>query len=1097
MRSKVYLSILITFICVSNTFGQFTPSGDAFSPTCNCFQLTDDVADELGSFNKNATINLNDPHQLKFSVNFGCEPTGGEGLAFLLKGGAWTVGTGGFGLGYDGIAGNVLAVEFDTRDNDASGEIVNFDISGDHISLQDNGDSDHEDSNPNNLLGIPSGLNAGEDPTPHNIKPGFPNLEDCEDHLIEINWTPGVNQTIEIIVDGIVSLTYIGDMITSQFGGNPVVRWGWTGSTGVGTNIQTVCLALNSNFTYSPTVCPGEEIDFTNTSVSFLEITDWSWDFDGLGSSILENPSFTFDEAGIYEVTLTVTDDGGCTNSTVIEIPIGFDTEVTADDTDICPDATTVLHVEGLPYIDTECCFKLVMNDLWGDFWGSGVANELEVTADGAFFGSYTPTSFDPGSGTSDTVELCFEQGTELEFTIIGDDSPAECSYYFYTEDLTELIHVDGIVPGTWIDGGTESYTVDCGLVPVDYEFLWDNITFLDDENLADPTATVPSTTWFHVDITDIGSGCTITDSILITTNPPVNAVISGLDSICEGETGELTIEFTGPGPYDITVFGPSGPMPEITGILSSPYTLTVDEDGDYSLIGVFGDGCDGTFSGSGTLEVIVPFSVEIRGGSVYCEGDAISDAFVTTTGGGEVNWYDNPALLPPVLETGYTFSPPSIIGTNTYYCAETEPLLGCIGPAAELTITVNPIPPAPTYAGLTVFCEGDELELFAEASLGGTINWYDDDLPGGTLLGTGLSFTTLFTPPGGDIYITEIAEDCESPTTRVEITVNETPDPPLVTGTLEYCEGDIASALTGIPGLGGTIIWRNELGVDLATGINFTPTLVPGSTNIYVYEKLGDCESEATIVTIITSAKPEINLPVDQIICLGDSIQIIAITNDYDVRWSNGLIGDTVWVKPTVTTQYIAKAISPICGNAEDTIIVNVKNFSEIQSSNDTVIGIGGEANIWSRSEGNVTYSWSPDIYECLLDDCSSVLVIPDRPTVYFVTAVDENGCSTTDTILVDISGVMQIFVPNLFSPNGDGHNDYLEIFGPRLFNYSIEIYDRWGKLIFKSNNQEDYWDGKFNGKDLPAQTFVYMISGQTIMKEDFVKEGNVTIVK
>ena len=81
-------------------------------------------------------------------------------------------------------------------------------------------------------------------------------------------------------------------MIATQFGGNPNVLWGWTGTTGVFSNVQTVCLALLPDFAYTATNCPGETIDFTSTSSSFNSITDWDWDFGGIGTSALENPSF-------------------------------------------------------------------------------------------------------------------------------------------------------------------------------------------------------------------------------------------------------------------------------------------------------------------------------------------------------------------------------------------------------------------------------------------------------------------------------------------------------------------------------------------------------------------------------------------------------------------------------------------------------------------------------------------------------------------------------------------------------------------------------------------------------------------------------------
>ena len=125
-----------------------------------------------------------------------------------------------------------------------------------------------------------------------------------------------------------------------------------------------------------------------------------------------------------------------------------------------------------------------------------------------------------------------------------------------------------------------------------------------------------------------------------------------------------------------------------------------------------------------------------------------------------------------------------------------------------------------------------------------------------------------------------------------------------------------------------------------------------------------------------------------------------------------------------------------------------------------------------------------------------NEIYVIPNQATLYIVDGIDGNSCHNYDTVLVDISGYMDVFVPNVFSPNNDGYNDYLEVYGPRLFNYQIEIFDRWGKLLYTSDNQKDSCDGTFNGNTLAPQTFIYIINGETVLGEKIKRTGNVTIV-
>ncbi|MDA7804279.1 gliding motility-associated C-terminal domain-containing protein, partial [Crocinitomix sp.] len=604
--------------------------------------------------------------------------------------------------------------------------------------------------------------------------------------------------------------------------------------------------------------------------------------------------------------------------------------------------------------------------------------------------------------------------------------------------------------------------------------------------------------TWFHVEITDPATGCTIIDSIEVGVHPPVDAIISGTDMVCEGDDGELTITFTGPAPYEINITGPDGPLPIISGILVSPYTLLLGDDGDYIITYVTGDGCEGTFSGTGTIDVIVPFSVDIESSATYCDGDPMADISVVSTDGGIVNWYDNPGLIPPAIGTGLTFTPSTDIGTTVYYAAETEGVLGCEGPADEVTITINPIPPAPTYSGITEYCEDDvATALNGNPALGGTITWYDAPPPGGAILEIGPSYTPGLIAPGMTIYLTETADGCESEATEVIITVSPTPEPPIVDGVFEYCEGEIPTAITATIGSGGIIEWRNESGTVLETGTTFTPTLVVGETTILVYEVLGGCQSEPTSITLLVQAAPTVIVPDTLSICLGDSVYVETENNGYDISWSDGQIGGAVWLSPETTTLYTVTATNPACGSSEDELTIIVYELPTITSSNDTVIGVGGDLELWAYSDDATYYNWTPAVYSCITSNCSEVYVVPEATTLYIVTVTDKNNCSNSDSVLVDLNGVMDVFIPNIFSPNGDGSNDKLVIYGPRLFEFNMEIYDRWGKRVYVSDDQKSAWDGTFKDQLLPPQTFVYIFTGETILGEPIRLEGNVTIIK
>jgi gliding motility-associated-like protein len=109
------------------------------------------------------------------------------------------------------------------------------------------------------------------------------------------------------------------------------------------------------------------------------------------------------------------------------------------------------------------------------------------------------------------------------------------------------------------------------------------------------------------------------------------------------------------------------------------------------------------------------------------------------------------------------------------------------------------------------------------------------------------------------------------------------------------------------------------------------------------------------------------------------------------------------------------------------------------------------------------------------------------DRTTEYFITIAAGTGCTVVDTLLVNVypasappAVVSTIFVPNAFSPNGDGHNDKLS---PLLFRiqelYYFRVFNRWGQLVFETNIRGEGWDGIFKGVPLGADVFTWTAAG------------------
>jgi gliding motility-associated-like protein len=89
------------------------------------------------------------------------------------------------------------------------------------------------------------------------------------------------------------------------------------------------------------------------------------------------------------------------------------------------------------------------------------------------------------------------------------------------------------------------------------------------------------------------------------------------------------------------------------------------------------------------------------------------------------------------------------------------------------------------------------------------------------------------------------------------------------------------------------------------------------------------------------------------------------------------------------------------------------------------------------------------------------------------------------------------EMFVPNAFSPNGDGHNDVLKVNGICLQNLSFMIFNRWGEKVFETIDQETGWDGTYKGEAMNTGVYVYRLEGKTYDGKAFSGKGNITLIR
>lgn len=277
---------------------QFQLNGDASTIDCKCYQLTPDMGNKAGSVWNVNLIDLNQPFDMGFTVNLGCNNStwgGADGMVFALQPLNTSIGSSGGQMGLGGVAPS-LGVYIDTYQNTAHGDLYN-----DHISINLNGDVIH--SSPNNIAGP---YDLGE-------------IENCTAEPLRISWDPSTN-IMNVYYNNILVLTYTGNIINNVFNGNSMVYWGFTASTGGASNFHQFCIDVpdltidTSNLTIESEKCEQQNGSITGLNiVGGIAPISWSWN--NSASSNLDTLNLS---SGTYNLQLT--DGMGCVSNNQIVV---------------------------------------------------------------------------------------------------------------------------------------------------------------------------------------------------------------------------------------------------------------------------------------------------------------------------------------------------------------------------------------------------------------------------------------------------------------------------------------------------------------------------------------------------------------------------------------------------------------------------------------------------------------------------------------------------------------------------------------------------------------------------------------------------------
>jgi gliding motility-associated-like protein len=411
-----------------------------------------------------------------------------------------------------------------------------------------------------------------------------------------------------------------------------------------------------------------------------------------------------------------------------------------------------------------------------------------------------------------------------------------------------------------------------------------------------------------------------------------------------------------------------------------------------------------------------------------------------------------------PTVTTTY-----SVIGTDSSGCVDTN----------TVTITMVAAPTA-SVAGNSTICSGSSATLTAS---------------GGTSYSWSTAATTAVitvSPTTTTTYTVTASNGVCTDTASFTVVVMSNPSAS-ISGNNIICTGGTANlTATG----GGTYSWNTG-------ATSGTVSVSPSSTTTYtVVVSLGTC-TDTAFYTVNVLPPPTAQVSGADSVCAGSTV-VLNASGGISYSWSTGQTTTSIAVIPFSTTTYFVIASNGTC---TDTAFFTVNTLAgpAANAGPDATFNIGGSATLTGTGGG--TYSWSPSTgLSCTT--CPSPVASPTVTTTYILAVTNASGCVDFDTVTVYVTmncdaAEGDVFIPDAFSPNGDGFNEVLYVRGGGMKTIVFAVYDRWGINVFESTSQAVGWDGTMNGKLLNPGVYVYVLKAECLSGESFTFKGNITLLR
>ena len=384
-----------------------------------------------------------------------------------------------------------------------------------------------------------------------------------------------------------------------------------------------------------------------------------------------------------------------------------------------------------------------------------------------------------------------------------------------------------------------------------------------------------------------------------------------------------------------------------------------------------------------------------------------------------------------------------------------------------------------------TMICLGQNIQL--NASGGGSYLWS----PGATLSDS-TQQNPIATPTINTNYSVVITDvnNCEWDTSMTVLVDNNFPNAQgSVVDTI--CIGDsIEIYASG----GNTYSWTPASTLSNPNDSNTMAS--PNQTTTYTVVVANGCGVDSTTVNVNVHI-PNATIVDDTSVCIGSSANLW-VSGGESYFWYNafGSYGTNSSINPVITvptTFYVDITDSVNCTLTLSVFVDTLQNPT-LDIGYDINTTWGNQVVLNPQTNG-INFWWSPSTgLSCT--DCPNPTVNSTESMTYYLTVQGANGCFSSDTITVHFDG--SIYVPNSFTPLiGDGVNDIFFAYGKDIVEFEMFIFDRWGELLFESNDMKKGWNGTYKGKLVQTESYVWKIHYKDIQGIEGDLYGTVTLIR